>query len=461
MKRILSLILACVMILSLVACSSSIAVTEEGETATAEENKTAAKTEEKTEEKDKGPITLPEGYSAGWARATVNPESGTGLGGFSNADERLSKTILDDLKFTVTAVSNGTDIFLFISADVLYVSVSNLRAVTNIAKKNYGIPEENVILNATHTHSAPSIYSDAPGISKYLKKLYPAIGDAMDDAIRDLAPAKLKIGSAHTEGLNYVRRYLSLADGSYLGNWPEEAGPEVMRHETDADTELQVILFDREDKKDIVLCNWQCHTTAIGSEKGTVVSADWVYPLREKVEKDLDVVFSYHQGAAGNLVPGSKITGENKNSDYKKHGQAIAEVVKTAVNSAQEVSWGKFQAKRIEHAATYNERYKKEEKITSKTGTNLLLSVLSIGDVAFAAVPCEYHDTFGMRIKEASEFKMTFICAYSNGCYSYIPTAEACANGGYEPGKYMFEVGTGENMCTDLQNMLAEQHNNK
>ncbi len=460
MKRILSLALAVFMLLSCVACSSSLGVTEEEEKkTTAEEVKS---TSEKTEEEDKGTITLPEGYSAGWARVTVNPDSGTGLGGFSNADTRLSKTILDDLKFSVTAVSNGTDIFLFITADVLYVSASNLKALTNIAQKNYGIPAENVVLNATHTHSAPAIYqAEAPGISKYLKKLYPAIGEAMDEAIRDLAPAKLKIGSAHTEGLNYVRRYLSVADGSYLGNWPAEAGPEVMRHETEADTELQVILFDRDEKKDIVMCNWQCHTTAIGSESGTVVSSDWVAPLREKVEKDLDVCFSYHQGAAGNLVPGSKIIGEKKNSDYTKHGEDIAEVVKTAAASAREVSWGKFQAKRVEHEATYSEAYKTKNKITSSTGTKLLMNVLSIGDVAFATVPCEYHDTFGMRIKEASSFEMTFMCAYSNGTYSYIPTAEACANGGYEPGKYMFEVGTGENMCTQLQNMLSEQYNAK
>ncbi len=455
MKRILSLILACVMILSLVACSSSIAVTEEGATGTTEENKTVAK----TEEKDEGPITLPEGYSAGFSRVTLNPETGTFLGGFSNG-ERRSGAIQDDIKYTTTAISDGKNVFLLISTDTLYVSQSVLDQVAKLANREYGIAPENIIMNATHTHSGPAIHiGGAARIGQYLKKFYPLMIDGIGDALRDLAPAQLYVGESKTVNLNYVRRYVSLADGSYLGgtSMPETSNT-VARHETDADTQLQTIRFDRQDKKDIVICNWQCHTTAIGSEMGSTVSADWVYPLREAVEKNEDVLFSFHQGAAGNVVPSSRLKEEKDNSEYMKHGQEIAEVVGAALDAEVKAEWGSFKATRNTFTGTHSDEYKKKAGTTADTD-DMYLNVLSIGEVAFATAPCELHDTLGMFVKENSPFKMTFMCAYSNGTVSYVPSSAAYDNGGYEKNMFHFVRGTGELMVEELVRMLGEHYN--
>ena len=81
MKRILSLLLAMVMLFSLAACSSSLETEETGkETAPEEETKTEEKTEE-VKEKDTSPIVYPETFSVGFGRKVVNPPIGTGLGG--------------------------------------------------------------------------------------------------------------------------------------------------------------------------------------------------------------------------------------------------------------------------------------------------------------------------------------------------------------------------------------------
>ena len=90
MKRILSMLLAIVMLFSFAACSSSLAA-EETDKETAEE---ATKTEEKKEEvkeKDTSPIVYPEGFSAGFGRTEVNPPVGVGLGGYGNHMTRLSR----------------------------------------------------------------------------------------------------------------------------------------------------------------------------------------------------------------------------------------------------------------------------------------------------------------------------------------------------------------------------------
>ena len=79
------------------------------------------------------------------------------------------------------------------------------------------------------------------------------------------------------------------------------------------------------------------------------------------------------------------------------------------------------------------------------------------GELGFAANSCEMFDTNGMEVKAASPFKMTFVCAYSNGTVSYIP-AEFCWDvGGYEVKMCHFERGAGEKIAKELVCMLNEQ----
>ena len=63
---------------------------------------------------DKLEISLPQGFSAGYARAVVNPMEGTGLSGWGNETVRVSTEILDDICVTCTALSDGEKVFLSI-----------------------------------------------------------------------------------------------------------------------------------------------------------------------------------------------------------------------------------------------------------------------------------------------------------------------------------------------------------
>lgn len=451
MKQFFAALLCLSMLLSMVACSASIAVTEESAAKTqTEEKKTAP--EKKTEE-ELDPIVLPQGFSAGFGQTVANPGVGVGLGGYSNSETRESKRILDDLKISAVAVSDGTEVFLFYAIDFLYVSDAVLESVAKRVEKRYegiSIPIENIMINASHTHAAPAIYmkSDMPaGVANYMQTFYSAIYDATDKAMRDLAPATLLSGETRTQELNYVRRYVTLDGKTFLGNWPDpKLDPSEGKHETEADNQLQVVSFEREEKKDIVLVNWQCHTTTTGSPNKGDISADWAGAMRDAVEKKADVHCAFFQGAAGNLIPGSYIKGEKDNSeDHVKHGQEVAESVLEAMNQLKPVDGTAMKAQRFQFTAT-----KKDGTDTS----NFYINVFSIGDLAFAAVPGEFHDTLGMYVKEHSPFGRTFFCAYSNANISYVPSAAAMELGGYEPGKMRFVKGTGEAVAEKLVEML-------
>lgn len=454
MKRILTALLAGAMLFAASSCSSledpTATVAKESATETA-----GTVTETVAETVDKGPIVLPEGFSAGFGRVTVNPQPGTALAGWPTAGNRLSRSILDDIELTCTALCDGDDIFLLYSADTLFVGENMVSTVARMMEETYGIPEQNILMNATHTHSAPGLHLPSlAGMKEYLKEFYPALKSVTDRAIRDLAPAELFSGLSYTKGLNYVRRYVSVKDGSYLGGTSLGNGllPEIAKHETEADNELRILKLDRAEKKDIVLCNWQCHPTSTGGESSTGVSADWVGALRDEAEALMDVHFSFHQGAGGDLVPGSLIKGETKNGDHIKHGKAIAKVAAEAVANATKIESGPFRANKIQFVGTRKDSY--ANKNGGKKTETMDLSVLSIGDAAFATAPIEMHDTLGQYVRDNSPFRFTFMCAYTNGSHGYVPSSLAFDNGGYETNSTHFEKGTGEQIAKKLVELL-------
>lgn len=452
MKRFCLILLVLSMLLSTCACSSSLAAPQ-----TAQEKTEETKTEKEEKAEDLGPVVLPEGFSVGYAKRAANPQAGVGMGGYSSVGSRLSEVNLDDIMVTCTALSDGKNVFLIFCSDTLHISEDIVDAVTKRLEKRYEgivIPPENIFLNATHTHSAPAVHlADAPGIGQYMKVYYPALYGAADGAMHSLSPATAEYSSVNTQGLNYVRRYVSLDGKTYIGgsNLMGNQDPALVRHETEPDTQMQLLRFRRQEGKDVVLCNWQCHPCSpkIGSESSIYISADWCGQMRKHVEKNLGVEFAYLQGAGGNLVSSTKIRGEKTNSDYMQKGRELAEMAEGALEHTRLLNTGSFRAHRESVS------YTRKEKNSSDDNT-MYLSVLTIGDVAFATAPCEFHDTLGVQVKSESPFPVTLMCAYTSGSHGYIPASFAFEMGGYEVESTRYERGTGEKMAEDLLTMLRE-----
>lgn len=403
------------------------------------------------------PFTL----SAGFARHVVNPPVGTGLGGYSTATTRLSNKILDDICVSCIAVNDGEETVLLFNFDVLNIGRDSLwKPVTKLIEQELNIPAKNVLMNASHTHSAPAVEWNYSTVASYLEILIPETAVIAKEAIENLAPAQMKMARTNTQDLGYVRRYLR-----YDGQWATDTSiaggtamkgmldPAVYYHESDPDTQMQILVFDRETDKDIALCNWQCHVTAVGSETGTDVSSDFVGIFRETVEEELDIHCAYFQGAAGSIVPSGKLVGEKQNSnDYVKHGQELAETMVAAMDNLTPVSAGKIETNYLLHTGTI-----KEDKVEDYGKTyNIRIATYSFGEFSIAAVPLEMDHRNGMFVKANSPYTMTFMCGYSNGSHGYLPAESSFPNGAYEVNSTRFVAGTGENIADDLLEMLDE-----
>lgn len=433
-------------------------------------------------------------FKAGYGRANVTPKVSVGLTGFGNANTRKSDNLLSYLYLTCLAVTDGNDnTVLLYGVDGCTSDSDVTNALRYAVESATGIPGQNIMISATHSHSVPEITDPI-----FQSMLLEGAVESAEEALANLAPAKVQIGSVMTEKLNFVRHYVQ-ENGAYVGNnFGNYDSSPIVDHVTKADGQMQLVRFER-DGKDIVVMNFQAHPTMTGSASKYDISADFVGACREKMEAELDCNFLYFTGAAGNLNTTSKIAEENiPGINYKLHGQTLAQYAIDAIDSLTEVNSGQVKVLNqtfvgecdhsdgdlIKHIDVVYTAYNSggaaaAQKAGAPYGINSIyharaisrragtangdslkfeISTVSIGDVAFAFCPYEMFDTNGMTIKQDSPFKMTVICTLANDGFSYIAPEYAFDHGCYEVDMRYFVRGTAEKLVDSYLEMLHSMH---
>ena len=475
MKRILTLICLLSVLLSSVSCSAGLEAQQPtaADTLIKTQEEVASTTEEETET---GPIVYPEGFSVGYARVDITPSepfkiyNGTG------------KSIHDPLMLTCTAVCDGKGVALLFSVDTKNINETVTSGAMKLLEEKFGIPADRVMINVTHSHSAPDFNRNET--KNWVNYVYEQMIKCTDRALRDLDPAEAYVGKGFTDGITFVRRYLYKTTSK---------GTDPYAHESEADNELRTIRFDRKNKKDVLLINYQTHYGGATSKYKNQYSADFIDPYRKTVEKDLDMLFVYYSGASGNLNFASDIPKERKYSDYIKAIDGFMITTRDALSKEEKVETGKIisttslypgkimqdtperiaQAQEImsypEKSAEYlaalgkygmaareaegiNRRSKKGEVV------DVNFTAISFGDIGFASAPYEMFDTNGKEVRDGSPFKMTFVLSYTNGGFGYVPSALAWPNKGYEVYITWFAQGSAEEFSGEMVRLLNECH---
>ena len=473
MKKLIALLCLLSLCLPLAACSSGL---------TAEETKAETKEEIKTEEtkkEEKGEIVYPDSFAVGYARIDI-----TGALPIPIFEDTGTK-IADPLYLTCTAVWDGEEVALLMSADLRSMQVNAVVRSKEMIGKQFGIPAENILINCTHTHSAPVAGTGGEASRvRWNANYYKQLPIVVEEALRDLDVIEgVYTGKGYTESLTFVRRYL-MPDGTYKTHGDSDA----LGHETEADNLLQTLRFDRKTKKDVLMINYQTHhCSGIGKGK---VSADFVAPYREAAEKEFDCHFVYHQGAGGNVNFISPIPGERKYANYTEAAKGFMIATREALSGEETIQTGKIRsvsrdltvtvqkdpAERVEAAkkvmegpenqrtalaAQYgfdswraaNSTISRSEKGATE---DLPLTAITFGEIAFAGAPIEMFDTNGKEVRDGSPFKTTYMCSLTNGSFGYVPSALAFPHGSYEVNACAYVPGTGEQISGELVKMLNE-----
>ena len=454
---------------------------------------------------------LLDGFQAGFGMADITPKASVPLASYGDSANRLSVGGYTDLEARCVAIRDGYgQLMLFLVGDVSWAPNALGKRVRNDLSAELGISADYIVISGTHTHaSVDTGLTSMSSVVDFNNQYVEGMKTAARAAIADLKPAAVYEGSVTTKGMNFVRRYI-MDDGSLVGDNAYGTGTKIVRHETNADPELQMLRFVRDGGKDILITNFQAHPHL--ESKTKYYSSQTVGAIRDAVEAQLGAHSLHWQGAAGNLNTHSRIGTENiytsgKFSEVTRYGQdMVTKYIAPAYDSLTPVAAGAVQVRKVTYTGQVNHQYDNqltqaqmvvdyfksghtaaesatyahkisaqyglERRINSYYHANRILAnaklsrtksmdlvAWSFGDVGGVVLPYEMFDTSGMQMKTQSPFARTFIVGYSYPSYTgYIPTEAGYANGGYEADNSTFAPGAAEGMVANYLQMLEDMH---
>ena len=392
---------------------------------------------------------------AGAAKVDVTPAAG-----------ELPKNyegIFDHLYSRAIVLESGASTAALITVDAGAVPDPIWRSVTQQVEKELGIPARNVLLTATHTHSAPM--QPTPN---YAQKIV----ESVKIAKQRLAPARIGYGT----GVSYINVNRNILDPKTKHWWegPNYDGP--------SDKTVAVVQFETLGGEPIaVYYNYAMHAVAAGQLDQ--VSADAPGTTSKYIEDSLDdkVVALWSSGAAGDQNPiyfqQTFDLRDIRIKDYAKRGEDISNsmppggqglnksdptVIRLMNQQKQMIqSMGQFLGEEVLHVMRTMERTESNVQIyggqktiscpgrqrldqgrAGSPGTykdadpvELKLSLLRIGDITIGGVNAEVFNLIAQRLKRESPYTATMMATLTNGMArsGYIPNDTAY-------GMYTFEV---------------------
>jgi hypothetical protein len=379
---------------------------------------------------------------------------------------RAAAHVRDPLAVSALALESKGRRAAVVSCDVL--SLKN-RIVADLRSRLSSVVEpQYLLLAATHTHTGPPV-CDALGSTSdeaSVEALASIIEQAVRKAFERLEPARLGWASARTPGFAFPRRW-RMKDGTVQMH-PRKDDPNLVEPESQADDTLTVLRVSRADGSPIALCvNFACHATFVGG--GQFYSADYPGVVRKSAKKALggEVAVLFLNGPCGDVCqddvedrsesrhgeePMERIGAQLASRAVELAGAAsmsedaalaaASEVIQAAVRAVPEAdlraaqSWaeGRSLAEAPDTAkeVALRELLFVEADRSERPVLDIEIAGLRIGDGALVALPGEIFTAIGREIRAGSPFRHTALVELANGCYGYVPTAEAFAGGGYE-----------------------------
>jgi hypothetical protein len=373
----------------------------------------------------------------------------------------------------------GSGKFAIVACDVVFVTGEMFDHAAAQIEKSCGIPPANLLINATHTHHAPSTVSvhGCQPEPEFIRSVEAAVVQAVERAnasLKDDCHFAFHLGQEPDIGQN---SRLLLADG--MINWIGSSVP-IVRPTGPFDPQLPVWVFrDHDNKLVSVLYNHSTHT--IGSLRPGVRSPSFYGLAAQQMEEKWGATVCFLEGASGSthnmkcpvpeaieklkrdLTEGVEQATERPVPRIVSIKRPFRYKVRTFDEQTEDKKVIDYCTKHAPGALESSTRIFREARLELKPQQGkereTTLQVLLIGDVALVGVPAEFFTGLGMEIKRRSPFKETYIAELANDWIGYLPDREAHQLGGYQTwmGLHSFaEEGTGERVVDQAVAMLEE-----
>jgi hypothetical protein len=414
----------------------------------------------------------------GAARADITPPVGLPMDGYG---ARVSGAIDTHDPLQVRAIvaegDDGTAVALVV-ADLLYVNPRLQAIVADRVRVATGIERDRLQLVGTHTHSGPAF--DAPSPAE------DAIADRMvvtvEHAWGERRPARIALGVGRVEAIGANRR--------------PNGGP--------VDDRVTVARFDDVAGQPIAtLVNYGCHPTTLGPDN-VRWSADYPGVACRALDDEIGGVAVFTTGPQGDVNPGGYspegsmvgiVVPWRTFESAERYGRLVAEcaaavharlapeatdrdrvwgaaevvelerrdlpkrqvveaALAAAVTAEAAIRDAGLSADAIHHAkvaAAYADLVAVQAADPERDGpVRLRVSALGIGPLTHVGIQGELFVALGQQIRARLGDDRTCIAVLCDGTVGYIPTAEAFAEGGYEPNASVLRPGGGERLVESV-----------
>ena len=396
---------------------------------------------------------------AGAAEVEITPPVGTALAG--SIEPRRSEGVQDPLTIKAIVLSSGGVKLAYVLLDLIALERKEGDAAVSLAARRTGIPEQNIVWAASHTHTGPytiGFFEDpSPIDAAWLAGIPGRFADAVEAACRSMRPARMSRERAYCQHVLHNRRY-KYKDGREINTWLLHAGEEEVQCLGSAapiDPEVGILCFDdagspeqsrRAGTPIAVLWHYSLHTNA---NFGPCFSADYpaVVAARLRERFGPQVVPIFVPGTFGDINPTLK---------YREVGDALARAIiqrlekrkpggdsvpLRALKQEITVPWRDLAAdpeariRASQWSPEAQEVFRREVarmRRAGRTEDRTVLQAWRIGDVAFASLPGEVFVEWGLKIKAESPFPWTFCVELGGDYLGYLVTEQAWRAGGYE-----------------------------
>jgi hypothetical protein len=401
-------------------------------------------------------------------------------GGF---EARFATHVVDRLHARCLVLDDGKTRLAIAVVDSVGLTRDILDQAKEMARAETGIPTNRMLISSTHTHSAPAsvgALGTEPDLD-YARLLPGQIAQGIEQAVKNLAPAKVGWAVVQAPEYTHCRRWITRPDkvkNDPFGQptvrammHPGYQNPDFLGPSGPVDAGLSLLSIQSPDGHPIaLLANYSQHY--FGAEP---VSADYYGKFAEKITHLIGAdkgepafVGIMSQGTSGDLMwmdyslpkrPAIDLDGyanavaERAYEGYKHieyHDRVPLEMAETTLTlglrlpSPERLAWAKQVVahmpgplpKEISGVKPYEqvrEVYAREQVLLVGLGPTreLKLQAIRIGDLGIAAIPNEVFGITGLEIKAFSPLKPTFTIELANGAEGYIPPPEQHKLGGY------------------------------
>ncbi|MAT15778.1 MAG: hypothetical protein CMJ46_10985 [Planctomyces sp.] len=359
----------------------------------------------------------------GAAKTIITPDPLLPIsGGVGPGRESTSKK--GELTARAMVVEQGETRIAIVGLDLLgFPSVLSNR----VRKQISDIPGENIMIGASHTHSAPDCYAfpdprgGHTGDLEYMDFVCDQIVVAINDAIKNLQPASIRVNTAEAASRIAYNYY----------------APDLY------DRRMSVIqAIDSKQKPIVTLVNYALHPEVLGTGPG-IVSPDCIGPMCDQIETEAGGMAMFMNGAQGGMV-----TADNRNlNEPKGDGRGYWNGSRTWEECLRIGHLMADEALRINKAARTQkdpQLYCKAEQVTFPVESPLMwaiikasplnypynddqtittqINLVNLGNIQIVTIPGEALPNIGFYLKRKMHGEHNILFGLTNDAFGYIMT---------------------------------------